>query len=449
MRRRRPFVAVAVLSCLGAGLASCSGDDGTATSSPSSTAVADTTTTSEPSSDADAASTTTTVTSTTTTTAPTTTITTTTATSATTTAAPPTSAPVDTAASTSAPPEEVEFDGTQVDALVDAFVATESLDGAGLAIVHRDHGIVHEGYWGEFDADRVSLVASSSKMVTAGVLAGLADEGLLELDAPIAEQFADEADWTTAHPAITPAQLVSNSSGLPGLAEGLAYGDYVCQYEAAGTLQECAAQIFTSPQDDGEVIPPDTEYRYGGAQWQIAGAVAELASGRSWSDLVASTYAEPCDLDTFGFTNHWTALEPGGFAYPTAFDGDVSMLPATDNPNLEGGLYTTVDDYAAVVLMHLRDGRCGDEQVLSPAVLDRLHSDRTGEVYGSDVGYAMGWFVDRATGRLTDPGAYGSVAWLDLDDDHGGFLVIEADGGTGGRLAAQLYDPVAAMFDDG
>ena len=73
--------------------------------------------------------------------------------------------------------------------------------------------MVHEQYWGEFGPDRVSLVASSSKMIAAGVLLALADDGLLDLDAPV----ADVADWGSGNPAITPAQLVSNSSGLVGL----------------------------------------------------------------------------------------------------------------------------------------------------------------------------------------------------------------------------------------
>ena len=92
--------------------------------------------------------------------------------------------------------------------------------------------------------------------------------------------------------------------------------------------------------------------------------------------------------------------------------------------------------------MHLRDGRCGDTQVLSTAALDRSHSDRTGEVYGSPTGYGMGWWVDRDSGRLTDPGAYGAVPWLDLEDGYGAYLVVEADTVTGVRLAAELYDLV-------
>ena len=101
----------------------------------------------------------------------------------------------------------------------------------------RDDGVVHEDYWGEFSADRISLVASSSKMITAGVLLHLADEGLLDMDAPVAAAV----DWGAGNPTITPAQLVSSSSGLVGLLDDPSYPPYVCQFLVAGTLQDCAA----------------------------------------------------------------------------------------------------------------------------------------------------------------------------------------------------------------
>lgn len=340
-------------------------------------------------------------------------------------------------------PEPIDVDMSAVDEIVAAFIDERDLNGAGLAIVHRDHGIVHEAYWGVFDADRISLVASSSKMVTAGVLARLHDDGLLDLDAPVAEALEGLADWGAARPDITPAQLVSNSSGLVGLGPDPGYAPYICQFLPTGTLQDCAAQIFTTTDDAGDVVPPDTEFRYGGGQWQVAGGVAEVVSGRSWAELIDEIFVEPCGLVGFGYNNHFAQFQPGGFLYPSGFDGDLSVLAPTDNPNMEGGLYTTVPDYARLLLMHLRDGACEGGQVLSTDALARQHADRTGEVYGSEQAYGLGWWVDRTTGRLTDPGAYGSVAWLDLGAGHGGFLVVESLAVVGSQLAGELYDPVA------
>ena len=87
-----------------------------------------------------------------------------------------------------------EVDFAEVAAMMDAAVAEQGLEGAGLVIVERDDGVVYEHYSGDFEADRISLLASSSKMLTAGVLLHLADEGTLDLDAPV----SDVVDWERA-----------------------------------------------------------------------------------------------------------------------------------------------------------------------------------------------------------------------------------------------------------
>lgn len=357
--------------------------------------------------------------------------------------APPTTTALPATAEPATTVAERTYDFSAIDPIVADFVSERGLNGAGLIIVDDVDGVVHEDYWGEFSADRISLVASSSKMVTAGVLLRLQDDGLLDMGAPV----ADVAPWGVGNPTITPAQLVSNSSGLPGLTEGLTIGPYLCQYGAAGTLQSCVEAIYTTPDDDARVVAPDTEFDYGGAQWQVAGAVAELASQKSWAELIDEIYVQPCELEALGFNNHFSQIGVGGFTYPTEFDGDPATLQPTENPNMEGGMYVTTGDYAKLLLMHLRGGMCGDEAVLSPAALDAMHSDRIAEVYDGDAyspdtGYGMGWWVDRASGRISDAGAYGSVPWLDLEDGYGAFLVIEADSGTGGELANLLYDVV-------
>lgn len=337
-----------------------------------------------------------------------------------------------------------EYDFSAVAPVVEAFIAEHGLNGAGLVVVEEDDGIVGEQYFGGFDADRVSLVASASKMVTAGVLVRLADQGRLDLDQPIAEYV----DWAAGHhPDVTVAQLLSNSSGLVGLLPTPAYGPYICQFVATTELEECAAAAWTTPADDADVVPPDTEFRYGGVQWQIAGAVAQTVSGKPWSQLLEETYVEPCGVESLGYGNHWAALGGGGFGYPAAFDGDPGVLPPTENPHMEGGLYIDPVDYAELLLLHLRDGRCGDTQVLEPASVERMHTDRIGEAYGGETmtatGYGFGWWVDRGgSGRISDAGAYGAVPWLDLDGGFGAYLVLEADARLGATLAAELYDVV-------
>ncbi len=346
------------------------------------------------------------------------------------------------------------YDFTKVGPRLDAKVAELGLAGAGLVVVERDRGVVYEHYTGNVDAGRISLIASASKSLTAGVLMRLDDQGVLDVDAPV----ADVVDWGSAHPDVTPAQLLSNSSGLYGLTDGPPYLPYICQYVASGTLQECARTIFTTAEDDDVVVPPDTEFRYGGGQWQVAGAVAEAASGKTWDQLVRETFTEPCGLTTFAYNNHFTQMigPDGPFSYPPQFQGDPGNLQPTRNPNMEGGVYTTPRDYAQLLLMQLRGGTCGDTRVLSERAVERMQRDRIGQVYDGSTGstdqagYGLGWWVDRdEAGFVEDAGAYGAVPWIDNGRGYAAYLVVERTYDDGGAVAEAVRPLLDQQFDRG
>jgi CubicO group peptidase (beta-lactamase class C family) len=345
-----------------------------------------------------------------------------------------------------------KFDFAAVGTQLDKSVASENLEGAGLVVVDKNRGVVYEHYNGNVDAQRISLIASASKSLTAGVLMRLDDQGVLDVDAPVAEVV----DWGSAHPDVTPAQLMSNSSGLYGLTDGPPYMPYICQYVSTGSLQDCAKTIFTTTEDDDVIIEPDTQFRYGGGQWQVAGAVAEAASGKSWDQLVKETYTEPCKLGTFAYNNHFTQMiGPGGpFSYPPQFQGDPATLKPTENPNMEGGLYTTPRDYAQLLLMQLRGGVCGETRVLSKKAVQRMQTDRIDRAYkgttGDDrlAGYGLGWWVDRdQEGFVEDAGAYGAVPWIDNERGYAAYLVVERKYTDGGKVAEAVRPLVEQAVD--
>src|SRR5689334_9522817 len=82
-------------------------------------------------------------------------------------------------------PPALDFE--RYDAAISAFLTDHGITGASGVVVHKDRGIVHVAGYGEYPADRLYLVASSSKVVSAGVLMRLADEGKLDLDGPIGQ----------------------------------------------------------------------------------------------------------------------------------------------------------------------------------------------------------------------------------------------------------------------
>src|SRR5579871_7059553 len=72
-----------------------------------------------------------------------------------------------------------KIDFASYDAAISAFLVDHGLKGASGVVVHKDYGIVHVQGYGDYPPDRLYLVASSSKVVSVGVLMRLADMGKL------------------------------------------------------------------------------------------------------------------------------------------------------------------------------------------------------------------------------------------------------------------------------
>ena len=350
-----------------------------------------------------------------------------------------------------------ELNFTEFDSTLEAFLAENDLEGATAIVVHRDYGVVHERAFGTFDIDRVSLLASASKIITAGVLMRLADEGLLDIDEPLSTYVPW---WWGERPMdVTVAQLLSNSSGMVGLIDDPMYVPYLCQFIPFGALSSCAGIIY-SADDSADIVPPDTEFRYGSGQWQLAGGIAEMVSGRSWAELINETYVEPCGLDVLGYTNHYLAMFvrggniEGAVTYPDFIDGDLANIPGASNPNMEGGAYSTVSDYGKILLMHLRGGRCANGRALSRAAVERMREDRIADAYQGSTfkpsmsGYGLGWWINRdEPGVVSDGGAYGAMPWLDVERGYGVMIILEADSSYGGPMMQRTKRVLDNIFD--
>ena len=332
------------------------------------------------------------------------------------------------------------YDFSAASEIIQDYVDENGLNGASFIVVDRDAGVVHQEHFGELGPERVAIIGPLGEIVSAGVVLSLHDDGLLDVDAPVADVVA----WGSGNPEVTLAQLLSHSSGMVGGQVSQFYNPYLCSVMFVGSLQGCAETIFTTPDDDADLVPPDTAFGWPGtgADYQVAGAVAEVASGKTWAELVDEIYVQPCGLNVLAYNNPWFQLpfDPTTFGYPAVGGDPVSMLAPTENPSITGGAYTTADDLAVLLLMHLRDGMCGDERVLSTESLERMHEDRIARVYDGDSeitdaegnatgevwGYGMGFPIDRETGRPAAASPFGQQAWLDLDEGYAVLLLLEA-----------------------
>jgi serine beta-lactamase-like protein LACTB, mitochondrial len=167
--------------------------------------------------------------------------------------------------------------------LLDTLRETNAVPGMGAAVWQDGH-IVWEGSSGMRDVERglpvtpdtLFRLASVSKLFTATAAAKLAEQGRLDLDAPVRAQLPWLGDrW----PAITPRQLAAHSSGLPHYRprdETLGQRHYATGRDAVA--------IFA---DRPLLASPGTAYRYSSWGYTLLGTLVEERAGEPFTDHIA------------------------------------------------------------------------------------------------------------------------------------------------------------------
>ena len=329
-----------------------------------------------------------------------------------------------------------KVDLSAVDARMQSIMARYRLDGASLWVSKNGRTVLTRHYGGYGPTTRIPI-ASASKWVSALVLARLVERGTLRWDSTVGEW------WPTAPAdkrAITLAQLFSHTSGLPGDESG-------CLGNPLTTLQACAGQILAGPM----IAAPGSAFAYGGLSMQVAGAMAERATGRNWDALFDAEVRRPLELSAtdYGFTS----TAPGN-------------VPMT-NPRVPGGVRTTLEDYHRLMAMWqadgvIRDGAQTGQRYLAPATIRAMQRDLstgTAKVDVPDVpqsvdgwGYGFGFWLlptGRAGGPMLEssPGAFGFQGWVDGTAGIAGVFMVQDTNARMAPEAAALQSELVRLLD--
>jgi CubicO group peptidase (beta-lactamase class C family) len=310
------------------------------------------------------------------------------------------------------------YDFSKVDALLQTFLdESKGLEGLSVALVDRVQGTIHEASFGDYSSDTIVQLASVSKFTSATLLMAIHEDDtvVFDVDAPIANYLP----WSGVYGASTTTQLLSNTSGIPGLGGDIE--PHECQYDPDDTLEDCARLIYAT-----ELLgttPSGTAFYYGGSQWHLAGAVAAQVTNSEWNQAFDRYIAQPCDLEVY---------ETGNTAQnPLAFNGNSDSLLGRSNPHAGGGAIANIRDMAKLLLLHIREGMCGDNRILSPEAVSFMQVNRKAGLpatpsFAESRSYGMGWWGrDELPGVFYDSGAYGSVVWIDTKRMIGGFVAVE------------------------
>ncbi|WP_288379877.1 serine hydrolase [uncultured Massilia sp.] len=321
----------------------------------------------------------------------------------------------------------------ELDRAIAASIAGGSLPGA-VFHLERD-GAVYEKAFGAYTyapgatavtPDTVFDAASLSKVLaTAPAVLLLAEEGKLDLEAPLVRYFPECAGG--GKDAITVRHLLTHSSGLPaGLAAKPAW-----QGSEAAHLLACSQKVTHAP---------GAFFRYSDINYILLGQLVEKASGDTIDRFVQQRFYGPLGMRDTGYLP--LARMPAGAIAPTQRGAEAAAITAhgdlapgqllqgvVHDPTVRrmgmvggsAGVFTTARDVARFARMLLNGGELDGVRVLG------RESVRLLTTVQSPPGLAargMGMDIDspyaqRPRGTVFPPGSYGHtgytgcILWVD------------------------------------
>lgn len=260
----------------------------------------------------------------------------------------------------------------ELDGAVPGWATEHHVEGLAIAVVRNGDVELLRSYGTStsltpLSDDTVYEAASLGKPVFGHLVTRLADEGLLDLDAPL-EGYAPELfmDGDPLSRSITARMILSHTSGLP---------------EVGGT---------------DPVVPisePGTEFRYSGSAYRLLQRVVQDLTGRTLNDLSRQYVFEPAGMSSSGFV--WSDDYGDRLAVGHLDDGTALEPTTSSQAHAASSLYTTPADYAAFVAYSMRNagdgigpsGSATTDQMVEPVVK-----------ITDEISWGMGWGL-----QATDP----------------------------------------------
>jgi CubicO group peptidase (beta-lactamase class C family) len=304
--------------------------------------------------------------------------------------------------------------------MIDTWVDGGDVPAAAAAVVAAG-GVRETRIAGAARPESLFALASLTKPLVALAAMVAAEEGSIDLDAPVAEHLA--AYRTAAKRSITPRHLLSHASGLPEVGP------------------RGVAALAVEP-----VCPPQTRRIYSNEGYAVLGALIAAATGIGHAEYVHAAVFAPLEMDAFlGLpeSEAGRALdvrEPGLWRAGTPLFNSRAWR---ERATAAGGAFATCAAYALFVQMLLRRGapliapETFDElaRVQFPGLAGGIESFATWERadwgLGCDIRDAKQphWTGTRASAAtLSHFGAAGTLMWADPAAGTG--LVCLANRGT-------------------
>lgn len=305
----------------------------------------------------------------------------------------------------------------ELEAFLEEKIRRENVPGLSVAVVKGDHVAWKRGFgYAELTASipatpsTIYLWFSMTKLITATAVLRLAEDGHLDLDAPVDEYFSGFKIVSQPKP-VAIRHLLSHSSGL------------------ANPIPIRWVRPTANPAPDQRAFVnrllgrhrklksiPGKHANYSNLGYLALGEVISEITGIRYEEYVRDNILIPLGMNRTSFTYPDSAEHESATAYQSLWKPFTPLFRAalprgvvgsrqgeyvTFNPfyvtgAAYGGLIGSVDEAARLMLLHLNNGRVAGTRLLSPesvAMMQRITAR------GGKRDFGLGWFRSHEAGR--------------------------------------------------
>src|SRR5437868_6386390 len=323
-------------------------------------------------------------------------------------------------------------------------VERNMIPGAVVLVARRGHVAYAEAFgWRDREAkapmelDAIFRIASMTKPLTSVAAMILAEEGKLQIAAPVAEYLPELADRTVgaerapAKRTMTVQDLLRHTSGLTYAAFGDSPVQMIWRDAQPMTPDQTNAEMVTKLASLPLMFEPRTTWEYS-MSTDVLGRMVEVVSGQDLADFIDTRICRPLALHDTGFaaTGERAArvaepdIDPAAGARPPMRDVAQPARWASGG----GGAVSTAADYARFCQMLLNGGELDGTRILAPKTVALMASDHLPPScnYGDTArprfgalapvpemgyGFGLGFAVRTDAGRCPLPGSVGEYFW--------------------------------------
>jgi CubicO group peptidase (beta-lactamase class C family) len=295
----------------------------------------------------------------------------------------PTNTPASAAASTSG-----GLDFSALDSVVTAQISKHGLPGVALAVIENGQIVYLKGYGKDGNGLPLTpqtqmFIGSQSKSFTALAIAQLADQGHLDLNAPlqtyipwfrIADEFASRQ--------ITINHLLHHTSGLSDSGYGVLLSNEATLEQAVRSLAQAKL-----------TAPIGTQHQYFNRGYSVLAYVIELTSGQTYAEYIQEHILTPLGMGASTANPVNTRDMPVGYSRLFGFPIPIKeSYPAYAVG--EGWIISTAEDMARYAIT-VENGGAG---LVSPEMMKRILTPGLGA-------YGMGWYITGNGTKIAHGGA--------------------------------------------